>query len=160
MPISRFLGTPLAKRMAEAAKRFDYDEITSRQSDIADAIQKKFAKELINIGIEVSSFALQGIRFNDEYIAQRDMHFMNEKTKKEAKVIAREEERRRRAELDNVISIAQATAGMTPPAAPVAPAAPATPAAPAQDHTIQFCTKCGTKLPAAAKFCSGCGNKL
>ena len=136
--------------IADAIINYDYTDIISKQSDIASVIQKKFGKELINIGVEVTSFALQKIHFNEEYIAQRDEYFRKEKEKQDNKIRRREEERQHQRELETVMAIANISNQNPAPVAPAAPAANAT----------QFCTKCGTQIPANAKFCSCCGNKI
>lgn len=142
----------MSSQISAAANKYSYEDIKAKQSEISTELEKQFGKTLIDIGLEVASFSLRGINFDQEYMEKRQWHFDNEKRIKEEKRARREAERAQRAEADILVTIASATQNNTPPAPPAPPAAP--------NHTVQFCPQCGTKLAAEAKFCSNCGKHL
>ena len=85
--------------------------------------------------------------------------------RKAEKQARREKEREQRAEIDNIIAIANATKDLNPSqAAPVIPQAPTmynTPsAATGVNQPIKYCQRCGMKMEQSAVFCPGCGKKL
>jgi hypothetical protein len=143
----------MSSQLAGAAGKYSYEDIKAKQSEISAELEKQFGKALIDIGLEVASFSLRGITFDQDYLDKRQWHFDNEKRIKEEKRARREKEREQRNEIENIVTLTNATKNNTPPApAPAAPSAP--------NHTAQFCPQCGTKLIATAKFCSNCGKKL
>lgn len=145
----------MSSQIAAAVSKYSYDDVKAKQSEISAELEKQIGKAIINIGLEVETFSLRGITFSQEYMDKRQAYFENEKKKKEEKRERRENERAQRAELENVISIVNATKNLAPQAPAAAPEAPARP-----NHTVRYCPKCGAQLPADAKFCSVCGEKL
>ena len=127
-----------------------YEDIKARQVEISAYLEKQFKKALINIGLEVDSFALRGITFGEEYLKKRQEYYDNKKRKKE--------EAYARQNAENELSALADFIKETNTIASQAPAAPQEPEKP--DHTNQYCPKCGAKLPSAAKFCSSCGAQL
>ena len=141
--------------LSEAGSKYDYDRIKSMQTEISNELEKKFAKYLLSIGLEVVSFSLRGINFDEDYINKRQEYFDRQNKIKQDKRERREAERMQRAEIDNIIALTEA-------ANRVAPQAPAAPAAPQNDlnQPVQYCPKCGTKTLKTSSFCPGCGQKL
>ena len=150
----------LTTRLAEVLQHFDYDNIMTQQSTIAEDLEKKFSQKLNEIGIEVTSFALAGIKFSDEYLEKRKTFFEGQNLKKAEKEERRAREREQRAEIDSIVSIANATRSLNV----------------GENHTItqnntnnsqindanqpvKYCSRCGTKISASATFCPSCGKK-
>jgi hypothetical protein len=101
--------------------------------------------------------------FNSEYQEKRKEFFELQNLRKAEKQQRREKEREQRAEIDNIIAIANATKNLNPSqAAPVIPQAPTmynTPSA-GTNQPVKYCPRCGMKMDQAAVFCPGCGKKL
>ena len=147
----------MSSSIAAAIEKYDYEGIRSAQSTISAELEKQIGNALFSIGLEVSSFSIRGMTFDQEYLDKRQWHFDNKKRLEAEEDAQRAEERRRRAEA-NIMSAYKnnvPAAPQTPPT-PAAPAAPAAPTAPA----ARFCSQCGTKHDANAKFCPNCGRKV
>lgn len=156
------LNEIMTSRLAEVLQNYDYGSVMTQQSAIAADIEKRFTQSLGDIGLEVVSFALAGISFSEEYQEKRKEFFEMENLRKEQKQQRREKEREQRAEIDNIIAIANATKDLNP-----SQAMPVTPQAPTMYNTsanvnqgVKYCPSCGTKMDQSAAFCSGCGKKL
>ncbi|MBR2337161.1 MAG: SPFH domain-containing protein [Clostridia bacterium] len=157
------LNEIMTTRLAEVLQHYDYSNIMTQQSAIAADLEKRFSQRLNDIGLEVTSFALAGIMFNAEYQEKRREYFEMQNCRQAEKLERRAREREQRAEIDNVIAIANATknlntsSNVTPPQ----PAAPVTPPPqPQSGARLNFCPRCGTKVDPSAIHCSGCGKKL
>lgn len=181
------LNELMTSRLAEVLQHYDYSNIMTQQSVIAADLEKKFSQRLGDIGLEVASFALAGIRFNEEYQEKRRDFFENENRAKAEKLERRAREREQRAEIDNVIAIANATRNLNvsePQPAPQQPPQYVPPQyappqfnqpqyTPPQYNTpqnnqfgagmgnqgVKYCPRCGTKMDQSAIFCPGCGKK-
>ena len=146
----------MSSHIAAAIEKYDYEGIISAQSAISADLEKKIGEALFNFGLEVASFSIRGINFNQEYLDKRQWHFDNKNRLQAEEDAQRAEERRRRAELAAMASLKNSVpnAPQTPPT-PVTPAAPTAPAGAAR-----FCSQCGTKHDVSAKFCPGCGRRV
>lgn len=150
----------MTTRLAQVLQNYEYDNIMTQQSTIAADLQTKFSERLNEVGIEVESFAIGGIRFPEEYLSKREEFFAEQRKKKADKERRREEERAQRAEIDNVIALANATQGLNTNAN-VVPVAPANNTANSDaNRAIKYCTQCGTKVSRDAAFCPSCGYKF
>ena len=156
------LGEIMTTRLAEVLQHYDYNNVMTQQSVIADDLTKKFAQSLNEIGVEVVNFALAGIMFNDEYQEARKNFFDKQNQRKAEKEERRNKEREQRAEIDNIIAITNATKDLNTQA-PAQPAAP-TFAPPAinvnPNAAVSYCPRCGTKMTQPSIYCPGCGKKL
>lgn len=157
------LNEIMTSRLAEVLQHYDYNSVMTQQSTIATDLEKRFMQSLGDIGLEVVSFALAGIVFSDEYQEKRKEFFEMENQRKAEKQQRREKEREQRAEIDNIIAIANATKDLNPAqATPVIPQAPTmyNAAATGVNQGVKYCSSCGTKMDQSAAFCSGCGKKF
>ena len=164
------LSEIMTSRLAEVLQHYDYNNVMTQQSAIADDLTKKFSQSLQDIGIEVVSFALAGIQFNEDYQEQRKNFFDGQNRRKSEKEERRQKEREQRAEIDSIVAIANATRNLNPtvseqPAVPSMPINNAPSFAPQVNNAgnsseINFCPRCGAKLLRSAIFCPGCGKKL
>ena len=156
------LNEIMTSRLAEVLQHYDYSNIMTQQSTIAADLEKRFSQCLNDIGLEVVSFALAGIMFNNEYQEKRKEFFEAQNLRQAEKAERRAREREQRTEIDNVIAIANATRNLNP--TPVAPQQPVQPAAPIGNtnvnQPVKYCPRCGTKMEQSAIFCPGCGKKL
>ena len=155
------LSEIMTTRLAEVLQHYDYNNIMTQQSVIASDLEKRFAQRLNDIGLEIVSFALAGIMFNEEYQEKRKEFFEKQNERKAEKEKRRNEAREQRAEIDNIIAIANAAQNInTAPQAPQAPATPSAPQAPGVNQPVKYCPRCGMKMEQSAIFCPGCGKKL
>ena len=162
------LSEMMTVRLAEVLQHYDYDNIMTQQTAISADLEKRFSQRLNDIGIEVVSFALAGIKFTDDYQNYRKSYFEGQNQKKAEKEERRLREREQRAEIDNIVSIVNATKDLNvtavPPSAPNA-AANANTGTPNNafgdmNRPVKYCSRCGMKISADAVFCPGCGKKL
>ena len=156
------LSEIMTTRLAEVLQHYDYNNITTQKSSIADDLVKKFSDALYEIGMDITSFAFAGIMFDDEYQEKRQAHFDAENQRKLEKEERRRKEREQRNEIDNIVAIANATKNIdvSAPAAPSAPVTPPAPNAPGVNQPVKYCPRCGMKMEQSAVFCPGCGKKL
>ncbi len=160
------LSEMMTVRLAEVLQHYDYDNIMTQQTAISADLEKRFSQRLNDIGIEVVSFALAGIKFTDEYQNYRKSYFEGQNQKKADKEERRIKEREQRAEIDNLKSLISATEGINVPPVPPAGAVPPANAGAKSDgfrdinQPIKYCPRCGMKMSADAAFCPGCGKKL
>ncbi|MBQ8429642.1 MAG: zinc-ribbon domain-containing protein [Clostridia bacterium] len=155
------LNEIMTSRLAEVLQHYDYSNVMTQQSIIASDLEKRFSQCLNDIGLEVVSFALAGIMFNGEYQEKRKEYFEAQNRRQAEKMERRAKEREQRAEIDNVIAIANATKNLTPAAPAQAPApAPAPQNNAGINQPVKYCPRCGMKMEQSAIFCPGCGKKL
>lgn len=142
------LSELMTTELASVLQNYDYLTITTEQSRIADALREKFRKEVEVVGLELETFALKKIFFNEKYEADRKAAFEKENKRKEDKAQRREEERRQYAEIDALKSLSEINMGNNNGN---------------NNQRVQqstFCPKCGNKVDGGAMFCPVCGKKL
>ena len=152
------LGEIMTSVLSEVLQKYDYSNILSQQSEIANTLAKKCEPKLSDIGVQADSFTLAGIKFSDEYQGQRKAFFEEQNRKKQEKLERRQKEREQQAEIDNLIAIANATQQMN-----LEGGMNQAPAAPAQNdlnQPVKYCTRCGAKVASNVAFCPGCGHKF
>lgn len=160
------LAEIMTARLSEVLQHYDYNNVMTQQSVIAADLEKKFSQRLNEIGIEVCSFALAGIMFKEEYQAQRKEFFDAQNRRKAEKEEKRIREREQRAEIDNIVAIANATKDLNPNAASAQAANPSsainqpTMFDNMTNQPVKYCPRCGTKMVQSAVFCPGCGKKF
>ena len=156
------LSEIMTARLAEVLQHYDYNNIMTQQSVIASDLGKKFSQHLNEIGIEVVGFSLAGIMFSEDYQNKRKEYFENQNRRKAEKEEQRAKAREQRAEIDNILAVANAARGLS--SAPVqSNAAPNPPQVHSVDNSlnqpVKYCSRCGTKMAKTADFCPGCGKK-
>jgi hypothetical protein len=158
------LNELMTTKLAEILQHYDYNNIMTQQSAIADALKKNFAQSLGEIGVDVSSFAMAGIMFSDDYRAKRQEAIDKAEQLKQDKIDRRNREREQRQELDSLIAIANATRDLNPSAGATPQTPPVNPTQPVivdmTNQPVKYCPRCGTKMAQSSAFCPGCGKKL
>ena len=150
--------------LSSVLQNYDYNNIMTKQSDIAAELAKRFSEELFRYGVEVESFALAGICFPEEYQQQRKAHFDAENDKRQQREQRREREREERREVESIVAIANATSNINVPSQPQAPAQNNVPPYGGPTNYggagVKYCPKCGQQVNATANFCPKCGQRL
>ena len=149
----------MTTRLSEVLQRYDYDNIMTQQSKIADDLSGLFAVRMNDIGISVDSFALAGIKFSNDYLDKRRDHFDDENRRKREKEDRRAAERAQRAEIDNVISLANATRDLSSQGNQTVNNYYNN-MGQGGNNQVTYCPRCGTKLAPGTAFCPGCGRKI
>ena len=151
------MGEIMTSTLAEVLQNYDYNTISTQQSEIADKLAKKCAIKLNDIGVQAEDFTLAGIKFTEEYQAKRKDYFDEQNRKKAEKAARREKEREAQAEHDRLMDIVNSTAAMN-----INSNTPQAPAAPQNNfnNAIRFCPSCGREKASNAQFCSHCGYKF
>lgn len=154
------LAEIMTVRLSEVLQHYDYNNIMTQQSVIAADLTKKFSNNLNDIGIDVVSFSLAGIMFSEEYQNKRKEYFELQNQRKLAKDEQRAKAREQRAEIDNILAVANAAKGLGGSVQPPQAAN----ASPAMDNSlnqpVKYCPRCGTKVAKTAEFCPSCGKKF
>ena len=155
------LSEIMTSTLAEVLQSYDYGNVATQHSEIADKLAQKCAVKLNDIGVQATDFTLAGIKFTEEYQAQRKEFFEAQNRKKAEKAARREKEREQQAEIDNLIAIANATQQMNIDNGMANQAnAPAAPVQNDFNQPVKYCSRCGMKMASNAVFCPGCGYKV
>ncbi len=152
------LSELMTTKLAEVLVKYDYTSINSKLSEISAEMKEKLFDEFVKCGLNIETFALKGVHFNDEYKQKRTDFFDNENRKKEEKAQRRERERAQRAEIDAINSL---VGNIQPPNSQMGGnTAQNLSNTPGVNVPVKYCSRCGMKCSNDSVFCSGCGKKF
>lgn len=135
------LAKVLTMALTSGLDKFGKD-VEKEKINMGEAINNYLANELVKYGISVEGFDVLGIKFSDEYLAQRQAYFDEKKRKKEERRRKVEEEEEREREVETIIRLNESSAK--------------------KEEVKEFvtCSLCGFKNEKGVSFCSKCGNRI
>jgi membrane protease subunit (stomatin/prohibitin family) len=135
-------------QLAQLLQKYDYLSIQTQGEQLSKSLEEKLVDEFAPRGVEVQSFVLEEIFFNDEYKNKRKSVLDAENAKKQAKQDKREKARELKEDLEAMKAIKDISGGDDDVEVFI------------NLLTSKYCPNCGTKNQSSAKFCSKCGAEL
>lgn len=138
------LTEKLKSQLSLMLNNHSYHDIQSKQSEISDIIHNEFKKELFNIGVELTQFALTEIYFPDDFkerlmtSGDRLEEMLNQKDAERRERVAKMQELEA---MKNFIVAVNSTAKQS-------------------INVSTRCSVCGLECQSNALFCPKCGNEL
>jgi len=156
----------MSTQLASVLQHYDYQTIKTQLTTIANDLKKKFTENIIELGMNVEVFALEGITFSEEYIQKRQEFFEEQNQRERDKEDRRAREREQRIEVENVTATLNALRDFNVDEKPQPTTVNNYYGSTSQNRPApeqpekQFCPNCGKEVKKGSKFCVHCGTKL